>query len=166
MGYKGFDLSVFFQGNAQVSFWLNPNTIAPFIDPHTAGQKSGMLIPSNSRLSNGLLRRIADDHWSESNRNSYAFWPRLSDREVKNNSQPSTWWMQDGSFFRLKSLEIGYSIPSKALNKVRIDALRIYFSANNLFTSSPFKMWDPEMGDNGLGYPIQQVYNIGLTLNF
>ena len=107
-----------------------------------------------------------DDHSSESNRNSYAFWPRLSDREVKNNSQPSTWWMQDGSFFRLKSLEIGYSIPSKALNKVRIDALRIYFSANNLFTSSPFKMWDPEMGDNGLGYPIQQVYNIGLTLNF
>lgn len=166
VGYKGFDLSAFFQGNARVSFWLNPNTIAPFIDPYTAADKSGMLIPSNSRLSNGLLKRIADNHWSESDRNSYAFWPRLSDSEVKNNTQPSTWWMQNGSFFRLKSLEIGYSIPAKVLNRVRIDALRIYLSATNLFTCSPFQMWDPEMGDNGLGYPIQRVYNIGLTLNF
>ena len=166
MGYKGFDMSAFFQGNARVSFWLNPNGIAPFIDPHTAQQKSDMLIPSNSRLSNGLLQKIADDHWSESNRNSYAFWPRLSDREVKNNTQPSTWWMQDGTFFRMKSLEIGYTIPQKLTSKLGIEGLRIYASGNNLFTLSPFKLWDPEMGDNGLGYPIQRVYNIGLTLNF
>lgn len=166
LGYKNFDMSAFFQGNAKVSFWINPNRIAPFIDPHTAKEKSDMLIPSDSRLSNGLFKRIADNHWSESNRNSYAFWPRLSDREVKNNTQSSTWWMEDGTFFRMKSLEIGYSIPSKILSKIRLESLRIYVSGNNLFTLSPFKMWDPEMGDNGLGYPIQRVYNVGLTLNF
>lgn len=166
MGYKGFDLSAFFQGNANVSFWLNPSTIAPFIDPYSSSQKASMLIPSDSRLSNGLLQKIADDHWSESNRNSYAFWPRLSDSEVKNNSQVSTWWMQNGSFLRLKSLELGYTIPQKAMNGIKIDDLRIYLSATNLFSLSKFKLWDPEMGDNGLGYPIQRVYNLGLTLNF
>lgn len=166
VGYKGFDLSTFFQGNARVSFWLDPNAIAPFIDPHSAGEKGNMLIPSNSRLSNGLLQRIANDHWSESNRNSYAFWPRLSNSAVANNLQHSTWWMQDGSFFRMKSFEIGYSIPQKLISKIRLESLRMYVSGNNLFTLSPFKMWDPEMGDNGLGYPVQRIYNIGLTLNF
>jgi TonB-linked SusC/RagA family outer membrane protein len=166
LGYKGFDLSTFFQGNARVSFWLRPELIAPFIDPHTAQQKSDMLIPSNIRLSNGLLQRIADDHWSESNRNSYAFWPRLSNSPVANNTAHSTWWMQDGSFFRMKSLEIGYSLPKELLAKIGVESLRVYVSGNNLFTLSPFKLWDPEMGDNGLGYPIQRTYNIGLTLNF
>ncbi|MGI5872826.1 MAG: hypothetical protein ACOX8T_12410, partial [Bacillota bacterium] len=69
-------------------------------------------------------------------------------------------------FLRMKSFEIGYSVPQKLISKIRLESFRIYLSGNNLFTLSPFKMWDPEMGDNGLGYPIQRIYNIGLTLNF
>ena len=44
--------------------------------------------------------------------------------------------------------------------------LRFYFTGNNLLTFSKFKLWDPEMGGNGLGYPIQKVYNFGLQLSF
>ncbi len=156
-GYKNFDLSVFFQGNAQSSFWLDPVSISPFIDTDNDGS-----IISN----NALLDVIATDHWSEDNRNIYAFWPRLGNEVSANNTQCSTWWMQNGSFLRLKSLEIGYSLPEKLIRKWGLNAIRLYFNGSNLLTWSKFKLWDPEMGANGLGYPIQRVYNIGLNVNF
>lgn len=155
-GYKNWDLSVFFQGNARTTFWIDPSSISPFIDTD-----------SESSLSqNALLQAIADDHWSESNRNIYAFWPRLSNELNENNTQISTWWMQDGSFMRLKSLEIGYSLPKSWVKKMRLGTVRLYLSGTNLLTFSKFKLWDPEMGGNGLGYPIQRVYNVGLNVNF
>lgn len=156
-GYKNLDFSIFFQGNSNVSFWIDPRAISPFIDTDGDG-----LV----RSENALMKVIANDHWSESNRDSYAFWPRLANRTMENNYKSSTWWMRDGSFMRLKSLEIGYSFPKKMLKKMRINDARIYLSGSNLLTFSKFKLWDPEMGSNGLGYPIQRVYNIGLTLNF
>lgn len=155
-GYKNWDFSVFFQGNARTSFWIDPTSISPFIDTD-----------SESSLSqNALLQVIADNHWSEANRNIYAFWPRLSNELNENNTQMSTWWMQDGSFMRLKSLEIGYSLPKSWVTKMRLGSIRLYLSGTNLLTFSKFKLWDPEMGGNGLGYPIQRVYNIGLNVNF
>jgi hypothetical protein len=72
--------------------------------------------------------------------------------------------MRDGSFLRLKQLELGYSFGE--IDKARIKNLRGYLSAENLFIFSPFKLWDPEMGDNGLGYPIQRRFNIGIQLSF
>lgn len=74
--------------------------------------------------------------------------------------------MRDGSFLRLKSLEIGYSIPRSAIEKLKLGQVRAYLSGNNLFYLSSFKLWDPEMGGNGLGYPIQRVMNIGLQVSF
>lgn len=74
--------------------------------------------------------------------------------------------MRDGSFLRLKSLEFGYSIPRQTLSAVKINNLRIYLSGTNLLTFSKFKLWDPEMGGNGLGYPIQMVFNLGLQTTF
>ncbi|MDR2562611.1 MAG: TonB-dependent receptor [Prevotellaceae bacterium] len=156
-GYKGFDISMFFQGNARVSFWINPNKITPFIDSERNGSYTA---------TNALMKIIADNHWSESDRNIYAFWPRLANQEIANNTRTSTWWMQNGTFLRMKSLEIGYSFPRRWVNAIRLGEVRIYLSGSNLFTISKFKLWDPEMGDNGLGYPIQRVYNVGLTLNF
>lgn len=156
-GYKGFDLSLFFQGNARVSFFLEPNKIAPFVD-----NDSG-----NGRIDvQQCLDIIAKDHWSEDNRNLYAFWPRLSPNIVNNNTQTSTWWMHDGSFIRLKTVELGYTFSQKALKKVGVQSLRLYLTGNNLLTFSKFKLWDAEMGNNGLGYPIQRVYNIGININF
>ena len=74
--------------------------------------------------------------------------------------------MRDGSFLRLKSIELGYTVPSRITEKIKIKNLRCYFSGTNLFTFSKFNMWDPEMAGNGLGYPIQRVYNLGAQITF
>lgn len=156
LGYKGFDFSFFFQGSAQSSFFIDQKATAPFI-------KNTDLSGDNN---NAMLKVWADDYWSESNRNSYAKWPRLSAEKVDNNSQTSTWFLHDGSYLRLKSVEVGYTVPTKLTKKVGLQSFRLYFSGLNLLTISKFKMWDPEMGGNGLGYPIQQVFNVGLNVNF
>jgi TonB-linked SusC/RagA family outer membrane protein len=147
-GYKGWDASVFFQGLGNESFWIDQYAISPFADQHN------------------LLNAIADDHWSEENRNVYAFWPRLSTNHNTNNSVTSTWWMRDGSFLRLKQAEIGYSIGGKWKDKLHIGTLRFYVNGTNLFLWSKFKLWDVEMAGNGLGYPIQKVFNVGLNITF
>ncbi len=158
-GYKGFDISCFFQGLARESFWLNvgskTGTTHPFIDNDLNGHGQ-----------NQLLKIYADDHWSETNRNIYALWPRLSETIVSNNNRTSTWFMQDGSFLRLKSVEVGYSFPHKWIKKAFLSKLRIYYSGTNLLTFSKFDLWDPEMAGNGLGYPIQRVHNIGIQVGF
>ena len=74
--------------------------------------------------------------------------------------------MQDGSFLRLKSVELGYSLPQEFSNKLSLDNLRFYASGTNLLTFSKFKLWDPEMAGNGLGYPVQKVINFGLQISF
>jgi hypothetical protein len=113
-----------------------------------------------------LLKVYAEDHWSEDNRNIYALFPRLSETHISNNEQPSTWFMQNGAFLRLKSVEIGYTLPKKLMQKLYIDGLRLYLSGTNLLTFSKFKLWDPEMAGNGLGYPVQRVFNLGVQLSF
>lgn len=150
MGYKGFDLSCFFQGSARSSFMINSANITPFINN---GQR-------------GLLQYIADDHWSETNRNIYAFWPRLSAHQVANNNVNSTHWLRNGAFIRLKTAEIGYTLPKKMTEKFHVSMFRVYASGTNLFHWSSFKMWDPEMAGNGLGYPVQRVFNLGVNINF
>jgi hypothetical protein len=145
-GYKDFDLSFFLQGNARVSFYINPGGIAPFVNRRNAPEI------------------VARDSWSETNPDVHAFWPRLATYQVNNNIQQSSWWLRDGSFMRLKTVEFGYNIPfAKQLN---LSSLRFYFSGENLFTLSAFKLWDPEMGGNGLSYPINRRYNMGLQVNF
>lgn len=146
-GYKGFDVSCFFQGAANSSFWMSPSATAPFV-----GERQ-------------LLKAYADDYWSETNRNVYALWPRLSDNYVNNNIQTSTWFMQDGAFLRMKTAEIGYSLSEKLLSKLKMEKVRFYTSGTNLFVLSKFKLWDPEMGGNGLGYPNQRVLNLGVNIS-
>ncbi|RGN40289.1 SusC/RagA family TonB-linked outer membrane protein [Bacteroides oleiciplenus] len=155
LGYKQFDFSFFFQGSARSSFFIDPTNISPFLSRTISGEAG---------YQNGLLKVVADDHWSEDNRNLYAFFPRLSNTSVENNMQQSTWWLRDGSFLRLKSLEIGYNVPEIALKKVGLSNIRIYLNASNIFVISGFKLWDPEMGGKGLGYPIQRTFNIGINL--
>ena len=153
--YKNFDLSFFFQGSARSSFFIDAYRTSPFID--TSGSAIG---------NNALLTAWANDHWSENDRNLYAAWPRLSDQLIDNNNRNSTWWLRDGSFLRLKSLEIGYSMNEELIQKAKLESARLYISTTNLFTISKFKIWDVEMGGNGLGYPIQRGINLGLNMNF
>lgn len=149
-GYKSFDMSCFFQGSARSSFFISPASITPFIN---RGQRA-------------LLQYIADDHWSENNRSLHAFWPRLSEYNIENNNQLSTHWLRNGAFLRFKTAEVGYTLPTKFSKKIHVNMFRIYASGTNLFVWSKFKMWDPEMAGNGLGYPVQRVLNLGVNLTF
>ena len=153
--YRNFDFSFFFQGSARSSFFVDAYNTSPFID--TSGSAIG---------NNALLSAWANDHWSENDRNLYASWPRLSDQLIDNNNRNSTWWLRDGAFLRLKSIEFGYSFTDKLAQKLGFSAGRVYVSGTNLLTFSKFKLWDIEMGGNGLGYPIQQGANLGLNINF
>jgi TonB-linked SusC/RagA family outer membrane protein len=161
VGYKAVDLSCFFQGLARESFWIDPNATAPFVPyRYSSTELPGML------LQNQLLQAYADDHWSEDHRNLYALWPRLSTRVINNNTQSSTWFMRNGSFLRLKTLELGYSLPERLTKRIHLEKARFYISGINLLSFSRFKLWDVEMGGNGLGYPVQRVTNIGIQISF
>ena len=155
-GYKNFDISCFFQGLARESFWIDASATSPFIDTDGVSTIS----------KNALLQVYADNHFSDDNPDIYALWPRLSDRHIANNTQTSTWFMRDGSFLRLKSLEFGYTLPRSLTDQAGVTNLRLYFSGTNLLTFSKFKLWDPEMAGDGLGYPIQKVLNLGLQISF
>lgn len=156
LGYKNFDLSFFFSGSARSSFFISPSAMMPFIRSTS----------NNTILENGLAKFIADDHWTEQSQNPYALWPRLSDTTLSNNTQTSTWYMRDGDYIRLKSAELGYSLPTKLANKMRLSSLRVYASGTNLLLFSKFKLWDIELGGNGLNYPLQRVVNLGVNLSF
>jgi TonB-linked SusC/RagA family outer membrane protein len=159
-GYKYFDLSCFFQGSACSSFWINAAATSPF----------------NNEAQ--LLKVYAESHWSEEKRDVYALWPRLSENINENNvpgwyndgnlqwAKKNTWFMRDGRFLRLKSLEAGYTLPNSLLKKLHLANARLYVNGTNLLCFSKFKLWDIEMGGEGLGYPIQKSYNIGLTVSF
>lgn len=146
IGYKGFDLSFFFQGNARRSFFFNLGQVTPFLGE------------------NAVIKAFADDYWSETDQNPYALWPRLANYAIENNAQNSTWFLQDASFIRLKSAEFGYRLPDHLLKKLQLTNLRVYVSGTNLAYWSRFKIWDPEMGGNGLGYPLQRVINVGINI--
>ena len=157
MGYKNFDLSGFFQGSARSSFWVDPYATAPFIDNRDAGYE-------NVIDSNALLQIYADSHWSEANQDVYALWPRLSTTVNENNSQTSTWFMRNGAFLRFKEVELGFSFPDSLIDKWHLTKFRMYLTGTNLLSISKFKLWDPEMGGNGLGYPVQRVFNFGMQI--
>jgi len=148
MGYKKVDLSFFFQGNARVSMFINPGTgdgIAPFV-----GNRNALPI-------------IAKDYWSVTDPDPYSFWPRLSTETINNNTQQSSWWLRDVAFLRLKNVEIGYNF---GLQKYKLQNCRLYVTGENLLVLSPFKLWDPEMGRNGIGYPPNRRFNFGIKLDF
>lgn len=139
--YQRFDLSFYFQGTSRVSILMSSH------HPFTDGVNSGF----------NISKWIADDHWSESNPDVNAAYPRLSHVINQNNVKSSSFWVYNGSFLRLKTMEAGYSYKG----------FRAYLSASNLFTFSNFKYWDPEQGSgNGLSYPLQKTYNLGIQYNF
>ena len=158
LGYKSFDLSCFFQGATNVSFFVNSQATNPFMSIGISGIEG--------RTVNGMMQAVADSYWSESHRDSYAQFPRLSTTNISNNNRDSTWWLRDGSYLRLKSVELGYTIPEKLTRKLGGMKFRIYFSGLNLWSFSKFDLWDVEMGNDGMQYPIQAVYNLGVNVNF
>lgn len=159
-GYKNFDFSFFFSGVTNTSLFISPISSQPGDDTQGIAPFGNVTSPK------AVLQSIADSHWTEENQNVYALWPRLSQSALANNTQPSTWWMRNGAFIRLKQVEFGYTLSKKVLTKLHVDSFRLYLSGTNLFKISAFNLWDPEMGGNGLAYPLQRVFNLGVKVDF
>lgn len=157
VGFKNFDLSAFFQGSARSTFFINPSATTDF--------EYGIFGTAPFANNAQILDAYAQDHWSEEKQNLYALWPRLATYEVPNNTQTSTWWLRNGAFVRLKSVEAGYTFPKRWTNSIYMNSVRLYFSGLNLLTFSSFKLWDPELAGNGFAYPVQKVFNVGLKFD-
>ncbi|MCH5329666.1 MAG: TonB-dependent receptor [Alistipes sp.] len=158
--WRGLDVNVFFQGIAHVSFFESGASIrSPF--------------SSNNMERSAIQRDVWDNGWRTDRpaaENAKAVYPRLAygnEAGSSNNNQPSSWWQRNGSFLRLKNVEIGYTLPKRWMSKTGfMKSLRIYASVSNAVTFSEFKLWDPEMGGGqGQGYPPNRVYSVGLNLN-
>lgn len=153
--YKGFDLSLFFQGQSQADIMLNGESVQPFVGGGGIGN----------------LYTAAIDRWTPDSDNPYATYPRLSygDSGIgqNNNTQISSWWLRDVSFLRLKTSEIGYNLPARISNKASIQNTRFYIRGVNLLTFSKFKMWDPELNSsNGRAYPNITTVSVGVNVQF
>lgn len=148
--WNGFDANVLFQGAGKSSFFIEGQSVYAF--------------------SNGEWGNVFDDYvgnyWSLDNPNPKAKYPRLSWNGNSNNNQASTFWLRDGSYLRLKTLEIGYTLPKKISRVLYMNQIRVFFIGTNLLTFAGFKMWDPEMGSStGQQYPLTKSYTLGLTVN-
>ncbi len=145
--WKGFDVNVLFQGAGKSTFFIDGYTVYPFKD---------------GDWGNILTDVVKSNRWIlGENEDPNAKYPRLSYGGNNNNYQSSTYWMRNGSYLRLKNLEVGYTIPKSIVNKIRLNNIRIYFMGTNLVTFSSFKLWDPELGSsNGHVYPLSKAYTL------
>lgn len=157
--WKGFDISAFFQG--------------------AFGQKIyNQILTDSEGFYRGfnVTKRYYDNRWTPENpSNTY---PRASWSAKANNARVSTRFLEDGSYLRLKNLQIGYSIPTEKMKG--IDRFRIYLAATNLFTITKYSGFDPEMtvsanseseGDRANGidwgtYPLCRTFTFGINLTF
>ena len=147
--WKGFDLSLFFQGSA-----MSGLNIQGF-----------QTIPFNNNNSNSDYEYY-NHRWTPDHQD--ARYPRANQSPYANNTQSSDFWMVNTSYVRLKTATMGYTLPTSLTNALSIQSLRVYFSGQNLLTLSNIKFMDPEVGyDNKeTAYPNQKVYTVGLDINF
>ncbi len=153
-GLANFDLSLFFQGVGLVDFnYTSGFGTTPFPEGATYGNMYTQIL----------------NRWTPENPDQSAFYPRLStNQDATTNYYTSTHWIKRADYLRLKQAELGYSFTGKVLlKKFALSKLRLFLSGTNLFTLSPWKFWDPELGDGrGTVYPNISTYNFGIRANF
>jgi hypothetical protein len=159
--YKQFDASLFFYGATGHKIYYQ-----------VATDIEGFYRSFN------VTTRYYDEHWTGPGTSNTQ--PRASWSSKANNTRPSTRFLEDGSFIRLKNLQIGYTIPKNSTKSIGIERIRVYVSAYNLLTFTKYPGLDPEMttsnnsaseGDAATGidwgtYPVARSYNIGVQVNF
>jgi TonB-linked SusC/RagA family outer membrane protein len=154
-GYRGFDLSLFFQGAGLVDFnYASGFGTTPFSEGATYGNMYNMVT----------------DRWTGDTKtsNPRPFYPRMSTNQtITTNYQTSTWWIKRADYVRLKNAEIGYNFSARTLKRFAVSKMRIYVNGTNLFTKSRWNIWDPELGDGrGTSYPNTTMYNVGFRISF
>ncbi|MEQ6118346.1 TonB-dependent receptor [Reichenbachiella sp. MALMAid0571] len=151
VGYKGFSLTMFFQGVMQYQYWPpNDNWVAFY--PFNAGHVENYYIT---------------DTWSETNRDAYFPAPHIS-TNTKQNVQPQSRYVQDGSYIRLKNLTLNYNIPETVTSKIGMSSASVYVSGMNLFEFTNMrKPLDPEVRPTlTQEYYKQRIYSLGLKVSF
>ena len=151
--YKDFDFTMFWQGvqgvdvdcrgyKSQTDFWANSNINVPY-------------------LNKGI--RVLDA-WSPANPGSDI--PALTTSDTNNEGRVSSYYIENGSFLKLRTIQLGYNIPKNFSDKLRMERIRLYLSAQNLLTikSSKFSGADPE--NPGFNYPIPLNVTFGLNVSF
>ena len=157
--WKGFNLSVLWQGAAIVSYTLNGT--------YNHGSMDNTVYTRPFYSGGNAPYYLVKDSWTPEHTN--ARYPRLSAIHNGNNAYTSSWWLVNGDFLRLKNLQFGYTIPKRILAKANIGQsnVRVYVAGTNLLTFTDFKYCDPEMAiiNNGY-YPQQKNYSVGLNVTF
>ncbi len=144
--WKGIDLNIFFQGQ---------------------GQAKQMVMPTMNMATDFYEGRWREGNTEEENLN--ARWPKAFIGQTYGdtwNGRESTLWLRSANFLRLKSLEVGYTLPSVWTNKLGIESIRIYFNGSNLFTIDDYKIADPEIGNAITSYPLQRSLTFGAGITF
>ncbi len=158
--YKGFDLTLFFEGAAHSSLNIQGYQTVPF------------------RINNtNTSYEYFDNMWTPQNQN--AKYPvAYASKNTNNTTNPingdgfgpfsSSLWMASTSFVRLKTASLGYTIPSKITKRIGISALRVYATGQNMFTLSPLKFEDPETGYTSReeSYPVEKAFIFGISATF
>jgi TonB-linked SusC/RagA family outer membrane protein len=133
-----------------------------------AGQtKAWQYIHENARLAVNTREELLVNRYRPGSMDSkYPILPLL-DTRTDVSGLSSTFWLRDATFVRLKTLELGYSLPQSVLSRLGISGLRFYMNGNNLITVDKMKIYDPEGSDErGNFYPQSKIYNFGLNLIF
>lgn len=147
--WKGFDLSAQMQGVENVKYYVDGWGTIPFVQ--------GAPPTTNWR-----------DRWTDTNPSTTVpriYWGWSAPQRV---SRSSSWFLQDGSYLRLKNLTVGYTLPQLWTERVSISQLRVYFSGDNLLTKTNYPGLDPERGSSGafVNYPQNKVYSFGVNVTF
>lgn len=155
LAYKGFDLTVYIQGVAGNDLWVQTR------DMHRGTSTTN------------LLASAYTDAWR--NPGDKTDIPRISRTDLNNNYRGSSWYVKDGSFCKIKTLQLGYNLPKSLLDKMGyIQGLRFYGSAENLLTLTKFEYMDPEVpngsalsrGISSAQYPNPRVFTFGVNVQF
>lgn len=148
--YKGFDFSFLFQGAARTTKYFDGIFRRPFY--------------TNS----GMASFIVDERWTPETAET-ATRPKLTLAYTSMSYENSTLWSRDGSYLKLRNVEIGYTFSKDLLRRVfddKIKSIRVYINGQNLYTWDKLKFIDPESKTSSYSYPQLRVFNVGLSLNF
>ncbi len=142
--YKGFDFDAYLQG-------VMNRTVSLLDDAYSY---------THPLTNNNNITKFSVNSWTPQT-SSTATTPRLSTLSNENNNRASDFWLRSGNFFKLRSIEAGYTFPKKGVLK-KIDAVRLYVSGNNLFTWD--KIEDLEAERLSMGYPLMKTVSFGFKV--
>lgn len=159
--YKAFRVSVLFEGVNKVQYFQGGIGYHPFAN-ESRGNLLSMVVNQNNRWT------PASYSGDPSTENPNAKFPRLTYGENKNNNRNSTFWLADGSYLRLKNVDISYRFTNDWLKRrVGVESATLSLVGENLCLWDKVKIFDPtQASKNGAKYPLQRMYTIQLNLTF